>query len=147
MLYLFPVSPPQTPHFTPSSLSLWVGCSTHPPTPTSPLYHPPIIGHQVCIGPRATLNSSIRVPRSSPMVGYEYPYLYYSGTGRASQERAVLDSWQQVLLGIINSVRIWCVQMGWIPLGSYNSIKIWWKILRWVDSLIPQLGAVPNHWI
>ena len=47
---------------------------------------------------------SIRDPILSSMVGCEYPTLYLSVTGRASQERAISDSCQQALVGIHNSV-------------------------------------------
>ena len=48
----------------------------------------------------------------NPMVGYEHPHLYWSGTGRASQETAILGSCQQALLGISNSIWVWCLQVG-----------------------------------
>jgi hypothetical protein len=35
--------------------------------------------------------------------------------GRASQETAILGSYQQALLGIHNSAWDWCLYMGWIP--------------------------------
>ena len=60
-------------------------------------------------------NSSNEDPVISPMVGYEYPLLYMSGSGRASQETAISGSCQQVLLGIHSSVWVWCLCMGWIP--------------------------------
>jgi hypothetical protein len=45
----------------------------------------------------------------------EHPLLYYSGTGRASQETAISISCQQALVGICNSVWVWWLFMGWIP--------------------------------
>jgi hypothetical protein len=45
----------------------------------------------------------------------EHPRVYYSGSARASQGRVILGSYQQVLLGISKSVRVWCLQIGWIP--------------------------------
>ena len=51
----------------------------------------------------------------SPMDGCEHPLLYLSGTGRASQKRAISDSCQQALFGIYNSVWVWWLYMGWIP--------------------------------
>jgi hypothetical protein len=60
-------------------------------------------------------NSSIGVPVLSPMFGCEHLYLYLSGTGRASQGTAISGFCQQALLGIRNSVWVWCLQMGWIP--------------------------------
>ena len=35
-----------------------------------------------------------------PMDDYEYPLLYLSGTGKASQETAISGSWHQDLVGI-----------------------------------------------
>ena len=52
--------------------------------------------------------SSIGVPVLSPMVGCKLPHLYWSESGVASQETAI----QQALLGISNSVWVWCLQMG-----------------------------------
>ena len=104
------------------------------------------------------------VPRLSPMVGYDYLHLYWSGAGRASQGPHIPGSCQQVLLGIINSVWVWCLQMRWIP--GWDSLWMAFpldfapffvsafpldrnnsglKILRWVDVLIFQLGAVPIY--
>jgi hypothetical protein len=37
-----------------------------------------------------------------------------SGSGRVPQETAVSGSCQQALLGICNSVWVWCLHMGWI---------------------------------
>jgi hypothetical protein len=54
-------------------------------------------------------------PIQSPMVGCKHPPLYLSGSGRASQETAILGSCQQVLPSIHNSVWVWCLYMGWIP--------------------------------
>ena len=51
----------------------------------------------------------------SPMVGCEYPPLYLPGSGRSSQEIAVSGPFQQALLGICNSIWVWCLYMGWIP--------------------------------
>jgi hypothetical protein len=45
----------------------------------------------------------------------EHPLLYLSGTGRVSQEAAISGSCQQALVGIHNSIWIWCWYMGWIP--------------------------------
>jgi hypothetical protein len=51
---------------------------------------------------------------SIQLVGCEYLHLYWSGAGRASQARAIPGSCQQALLGISNSVLVWCLQKGWI---------------------------------
>ena len=60
-------------------------------------------------------SSSIGVPVLSPMVGCKHLPLYLSGSGKASQETAITDSCQQPLLGILNSVWVWYLYMGWIP--------------------------------
>jgi hypothetical protein len=60
-------------------------------------------------------NSSFGFPRLSPMVVCEYPHLYLSGSDKAFQETAISGSCQQALLGIQNSVWVWCLYMGWIP--------------------------------
>lgn len=78
----------------------------------------------------------------------------------------MLNSYQQVLLGISNSVWVWCLQIRWIPRWHHlsmafpsassplfvpaflfdrsNSELIF---LRWMGGLIPQPGAVSIHWI
>jgi len=54
MLSPFPVSPQETPISRPLPLLLW-GCSpTHPPTPASPPWHSPTLGHLAFTGPRAS---------------------------------------------------------------------------------------------
>ena len=50
----------------------------------------------------------------SPMVVWEHPPLYLSGTDKASQETAIWGSCQQAL-GIHNNVRDWYLYMEWIP--------------------------------
>jgi hypothetical protein len=37
----------------------------------------------------------------SPMVGWEHPPLYLSGSGRASQETAISSSYQQALIELL----------------------------------------------
>jgi hypothetical protein len=49
------------------------------------------------------------------MVGCEHPCLYLSGSGRTSQETNISGSCQHALVGINNSVWVWCLYMGWIP--------------------------------
>jgi hypothetical protein len=49
------------------------------------------------------------------MVGCEHQHLYWSGSSRAFQETAVSGSCQQAFLGILNSVCVWCLHVGWIP--------------------------------
>ena len=50
-----------------------------------------------------------------PIDDGEHPLLYLSGTGIASQETAILGSFQHNLAGISNSVCVWWLIMGWIP--------------------------------
>jgi hypothetical protein len=100
------------------------------------------------------------------MVGCNDQHLYGSGSGRTSQGTAIPGSCQQVLLGISNSVWVWCLQMGriprwqglWVsfpsvsaplifsafPLGRNNSGL---KFLRWVGDPNPQPGAMTIRWI
>jgi hypothetical protein len=59
-------------------------------------------------------NPSIGVPVLNLMVGFERLYLYWSNSGKASQGTSIRGSCLQVLLGISNSVWVWCLQMGWI---------------------------------
>jgi hypothetical protein len=61
------------------------------------------------------LTPSLEVPVLSLMVGCKHPHLYWSGSGRASQETAVSGSCQQGLLGISNRVWVWCLHVGCIP--------------------------------
>ena len=49
------------------------------------------------------------------LVGSEHPLLYLWGSGRASQETAILGFCQQALVGIHSSVWIWWLYTGWIP--------------------------------
>ena len=99
------------------------------------------------------------------MIGCEYLHLYWSGASRTSQGTAIPGSCQQVLLGISNSVGVWCLQMEWIPtwgglwmafptvsapffvpafpLDRSNSGL---KILRWLGTPILQPGAGPIDW-
>jgi hypothetical protein len=60
-------------------------------------------------------NSSIGVPVLSPIVGWEHLPLYLSVSGWTSQETALSGSCHHTLLGICNSVWVWCLYMGWIP--------------------------------
>jgi hypothetical protein len=48
--------------------------------------------------------SSIRDPVLSPIVGWQHPPLYLSGTGKASQKTAISGSCQQALVGNIRFV-------------------------------------------
>jgi hypothetical protein len=50
-----------------------------------------------------------------PIDDCEHPLLYLPGIGIASQETAILGSFQQNLAGICNSVCVWWLIMGWTP--------------------------------
>jgi hypothetical protein len=107
----------------------------------------------------------LQFPSAPSVLPLDCEYLHLYQSGRASQETAIPGSCQQGLLGIRNSIRVWCLQMGWIPkwgnlwmifpsvsapffvpafpLDRNNSGL---KILRRVGGSIPQLGAVPIYW-
>jgi hypothetical protein len=90
----------------------------------------------------------------------------WSGFSRASQETGVSVFCKQALLGISNTVWIWCLHVGWIPRWdslwmvfpsvsaplfvpvfpldrSNSALKFW----RWVGGLVPQPGAKLKLWI
>jgi hypothetical protein len=71
-----------------------------------------------------------------------YPLLYLTGTGIASQETAISDSFQQNLAGICNSVCIWWLILGWIP--RWGSL---WVVHPFVSapnfaSVTPSMGIL-----
>ena len=57
----------------------------------------------------------LTLPVLSLMFGCKHPHLYWSGSGRASQKRAISGSCHQSILGICTSVWGWCLHVGWIP--------------------------------
>jgi hypothetical protein len=59
------------------------------------------------------LTPPLGVPKLSLMVSFLH--LYWSGSGKASQGSGIPGSCQQALLGISNSIWVWCLQKGWIP--------------------------------
>jgi hypothetical protein len=61
-------------------------------------------------------SSFIGGPVLHPIADCEHPLMYLPGTGRASQETAMSGSCQQNLTGICNSVWVWWLYMGWIPM-------------------------------
>ena len=77
-----------------------------------------------------------------PMDGCEHPFLYLSGTGRATQETDISGSCQQALVGFHNSVWVWWLFMGWIPRqGSF------WMVIPSVSapnfvSVAPPVGIL-----
>ena len=62
-----------------------------------------------------SLNSSIQDPALSPVITFEHPQLYLSGSGRAYQESVISDFCKEVLIGIHNIVGVWWLYMGCIP--------------------------------
>jgi len=84
-----------------SSLVGWYCCSYEIASPFSS-FSPPS-------------NSSIGVSVVSTMVGLKHLYLYWSGSGRAFQKTVISGSCQHTLLGMRNSVWVWCLYVGWIP--------------------------------
>jgi hypothetical protein len=128
----FPCFPSVNPLSHPS-LPCFYECSPHPPThPLSP-HHPsiplhwdikpsqdqgpllPVMADRPFSSFLPSPNSSIGVPMLSPVVGCGHLHLYWSGSGRASQETTTSGSCRQAHLGISNSVWIWCLHVGWIP--------------------------------
>jgi hypothetical protein len=75
--------------------------------------------------------SFIMGPVSYPMDDCEHPFLYLPGTGIASKERAMSGSCQENLSSIRNSVWVWWLYMGWIPMWG----RIW--------MVLPSISA-PN---
>ena len=113
--------------------------------------------HLICIG----------VPVLSLMVICKHHKCICIGQTVAwPQGIALPGSFQQVLLGICNSVLVWCLKMGWIPRWG----SLWMaissvsdpffvpafplernhsglKILRWVDGPFLQLWSLTMHWM
>ena len=87
-------------------------------------------------------DSSIGDPVLSPMIGCEHLPLCLPGSGRVSQDIAILGSCQQALLAIQNSVWFWCLYMGWNLWMAFSSVSgphivsvfpflnIWFPLLR-----------------
>jgi hypothetical protein len=72
----------------------------------------------------------------------DHPFLYLSGTGRATQETDISGSCQQALVGFHNSVWVWWLFMGWIP--SWGSL---WMVIPSVSaphfvSVTPSVGIL-----
>jgi hypothetical protein len=59
-------------------------------------------------------NSSIRDHILGPMIGWEHPPLYLSGSGKAFQELVISGSCQQALPCIYSIIWVWRLCMGWI---------------------------------
>jgi hypothetical protein len=54
------------------------------------------------------------------MVNSEHLPLYFSGSGKVSQETATSDSYQKAFPSIHNSYGVWQLYMGWFP--RWNSL-------------------------
>jgi hypothetical protein len=89
------------------------------------------IGMQTPLAPwLLSLTPSFRGPVFHPIDDCEYPLLFLSDTGIASQEIAISWSCQLNLAGICNSLWVWWLYMGWIP--GWGSL---WIILFSVSAL------------
>ena len=108
--------------------------------------------------------SSIPVPDLNQMTGCKYMHLPLSVAGRASLGTAMPGSCVHAQYGLSNSVRIWCVHMGWIPSCSshwvaflsdsgpfcpcisFRQEQFWVKFFwRWVCCPLPQLVISKEH--
>jgi hypothetical protein len=106
MLSPFQVSPLKAPYPIPPYLASIRVLPYHPHTPASLPLHSSTLGHQAFTGPRASppiddqqgpfisFSSSPNFPTGVPvlslMVGCKHLPLYWSGSGKASQETSVL---------------------------------------------------------
>ena len=52
----------------------------------------------------------------SPMVGCKLPPLYLPGSGKVFSETTISSFHQQALPGIHNSIQVWWLYIGWIPM-------------------------------
>jgi hypothetical protein len=84
-------------------------------------------------------SSSIGGPVFHPIDDCEPLVLYFSGTGRTTQETDISGSCQQALVGIHNSVWISWLFMGWIPRWGTTGRNLW----HWLGGLPGCLG--PAH--
>ena len=87
-------------------------------------------------------SSYIGGPVFHPIDDCEHPLLYLPGTGKASQETAISESFQQNLAGICNSVFIWWLIMGWTP--RWGSL---WMVHPFISapnfvSVTPSMGVL-----
>jgi hypothetical protein len=67
-----------------------------------------------------TIHHTIGVPVLILMVVCKPPHLYWSGSIKATQETAVSGFCQQALLGISNSVWVWCLHVDGSPIGAVS---------------------------
>jgi hypothetical protein len=84
-------------------------------------------------------NSSIGYPTLNPMVDCKHLLLYLSGSARASHEITTSGSFQQALLGILNSVWIWHILDG-SPVGKVSQ----WTFFK---SLLYLLSPYLLSWV
>jgi hypothetical protein len=84
-------------------------------------------------------SSFIRGPVCHTIDDCEHPLLYLPGTGIASQKIAISGSCQQNLAGICNSVWVWWLFMGWIPLLISHHLRH----LRVLSSGIFSFSGIP----
>ena len=77
-----------------------------------------------------------------PIADCEHPLLCLTGTGIASQETAISQSFQQNLAGVCNSVCFWWLIMGWIPgWGSLWMVHPFFLPPNFV-SITPSMGVL-----
>ena len=87
-------------------------------------------------------SSYIGGPVFHPIDDCEHPLLYLPGTGKASQETAISESFQQNLAGICNSVFILWLIIGWTPRwGSLWMVNPFILALN-VVSAIPSMDTL-----
>lgn len=134
-LFTFQTLPPFQAQVSPWVLSpippapLLLRVLPHPPTLTLPLS----LGNQVAKG---LGTSSMRQTRQflcfictrGHRSGHVYLHMSQSAAGRASQKINMIGSSLQAKSSISNSVRIWCLSMGWVPRSlvslSFNCYSI-----------------------
>lgn len=77
----------------------------------------------------------------SSMVSRNHLHLHWSGSSRASEETAILGSWQQVPLDISKSIWVWCLHnVCWLYMGSIPR----WGSLCMVFLSVSALFFVPG---
>jgi hypothetical protein len=88
-----------------------------------------------------SLNSSIGIPRLSPMVSCKYLHLSQSAAGRASQRTDMSGSCVQAQLGISNSVRFGACAWGGSQVGPVSG----WLFLQSLLHFVPTFPLDRNN--
>jgi hypothetical protein len=86
-------------------------------------------------------NSSIGVLVLSSMISCKHRHLYWSGSGRASQETAISGSCQQEILGIISSVWVWWLHMRVCVVVEQGTLipPYVWRLDVYLEEVEPKL--------